>query len=203
VTVPPDRAVDRLAALERRVEDTEALIDGVTRERQAAQRALSAARAERSAYHERVGAGEVRPDTDEEARLDAAVTEATRRAEADVWEAREAGVRRLVEQRRQEAADYLAASFDQVGADLVDEDEKARRALQDAHDQLARAEEAYASRLRAWARLADRYGVVDADDLPPLPTRGAREDVEARFAAGVEPPTPRSIAARLAAVAAS
>jgi hypothetical protein len=81
-------------------------------------------------------------------------------------------------------------------AEIADEempaDEPAREALAEAWEQFEDAASAYAIRVRRWHELA-RYGGIQPEDIPPVPTQGDDAQVRVRFASGIEPPTPRSL----------
>lgn len=192
VAAAPD-VIAKLGELETVAAMAQAAVNQVAVGRAAATRAVELARATRAEYFEQVAALERESDPKIEAALHQAVTDAVRAAEADVWEAKEAGTRTLAERREAEAGEFFAEHFEQIAAVWVREDAHARLSLQRAHDERARAEEDYARCLARWRRYADRHGLIDPSDLPGLPTRGEAGLVAERFAQGIEAPTPRSV----------
>ena len=94
------------------------------------------------------------------------------------------------------AADHWREHFGAIAADRLAGDQAAARELEVAFEHRGAAEEAYAARRRWWQEKGNRYGGVDVDSVPPIPTRGEPGEVAARLAAGVEPPSPRSVLRR-------
>jgi len=183
----------QLAELEDIAARASSAVDQVAIARAASERAVALCRATRAEYFEAVGAGDREADSEVETALHQAVTDALRTAEADVWEASEAGARRLAQRRDATVTEFFATNFERIAATWAIEDGHARLALQRAHDERQRAEEVYARSLRRWRTAAERHGQIDPSELPSLPTRGEPGVVAERFAQGIEAPTPRSV----------
>jgi len=191
--IPNVNVIDRLAELEAIAAKASTAVDQVAVARAASERAVALARSVRAEYFEAVAAHDRDADPVREQALHHSVTDATRQAEPDVWAAKEAGARRLAERREAEVGSFFAEHFEQIATLWIVEDAHARQALQRSHDERQQAEERYAQSLARWRRYGQRHGLIDAADLPDLPTRGEPGVVAERFAAGIEPPTPKSV----------
>jgi [acyl-carrier-protein] S-malonyltransferase len=142
------------------------------------------------AFQEGLGAGEVEPNPEEEARLRAAISEAKDGFDERVWTARIAGAERAVVKARADLAQFVAENYPALAAEEAVKDLPARDRLQAAFEELEAAESAYAARLRVWHDLHRNLPFAEDGDIPPLPTRGSEDEVAARFANGIEAPTP-------------
>jgi len=188
-------ALERLEELEERVRAAEAREHAVSVGRGRARREASRALGELLALEGSVGAGEREPDDDEMMQLRGTVRDAEEAASDDVWGARLAGARRAVEEAERERDDHGRLHFSEMAAEEAAYDAPVRDELQAAYERLSDAETAYALRVRRWVRIAP-YGRLSASDVPALPTQGTPDQVRGRFAAGIEPPTPRALRER-------
>jgi hypothetical protein len=185
-------ALERLGEFEERVRAAVAREHAVSVGRGRARREASRALGELLAVEEAIGAGEREPDDDEVMQLRGTVRDAEAAASDDVWAARLAGARRAVEEAERERDDHGRLHFSEMASEEAALDGPVRDALQVAHEALGAAETAYALRVRRWVRIAP-YGRLSAHDVPALPTQGTPDEVRGRFAAGIEPPTPRAL----------
>lgn len=192
MTTMSDTATEALAAFDERIRAAKKRHSDLTAERNTARRKVSAAEAEFQAYQEAVGAGEVEDDPGEVARLEAAIAEAERGAAERVWMPKIGGASRGVDAAQQARDQFAWERFSDLAAEQAVLDPEVRERLQAAYEELESAESAYAARLRVWHSLRDAGGLT-AEDIPGLPTRGADDEVRARFAEGIEAPTPRPL----------
>jgi len=185
-------AVEKLAELDEVVVRARGREGRVVAERSRASRAATAAEGALEMYHEALGGGEDE-DPAEEERLRLAVRDAREQAEQPLWAAKVAGAQRAREQAEQARDSWARSNFGTLAAEEAPKDEPARERLEVAYQELAQAEAAYAARVRRWVKLAP-YGGLSASDVPVLPTSGGDQNVvRSRFAAGIEPPTPRPL----------
>lgn len=185
-------ATEQLQRLEEAVAYARGREDQTVADRSRASRALSAAEGDLEMFHQAVGAGEPEDPVEEE-RLRVAVRDAREQAEPSVWAAKLSGAEQARTAAEQERDSWGRANFGTLAAEMVPGDAPVAERLQAAWDELTAAEAAYAERVRAWTRIAP-FGDLAAEDVPVLPTSGGDQNVvRSRFAAGVEPPTPRPL----------
>ena len=122
-----------------------------------------------------------------------AIEDAGKAAEGSVWEARKEGAGVALEEARAARETFLATRFDDLAAELMEGDEKATAAIDEAWSALNAAANALARQQRAW-RVIATYGGVDPESLPAIaPLAGIPLEVRQALDAGVESPTPRSL----------
>jgi len=186
------KATEQLQRLEEAVASATAREGQVVAEGSRASRALSAAEGDLEMFHQAVGAGEPE-DPGEEERLRLAVRDARERGEPGVWQAKLSGAEQARVAAEQERDAFGRANFSEIAGEQAPKDRPVAERLQAAWDELTAAEAAYAERVRAWTRIVP-FGDLTAADVPPVPTSGGDQNVvRSRFAAGVEPPTPRPL----------
>lgn len=193
MTTKTKGASARLAELRAAVEQAEARVREVEAERRRTMAELARAEAPLRDYWEEVGAGERDPDPGLERKLAAAVRDARAtavtvpiRSSTDpnriiavethdqAIEAKLAGARRALEERRRELREYLSGNGELV-AEWIAEAAEVRAACEERWAPLAEA-------LRDWQRLAVRWGPfleangIDRGEIPAHPLAGLERD---------------------------
>lgn len=182
---------EQLAVLEAAVVEAKRRRDRVTADRNKATGALRGAEAAFADLQERIGAGE-QVEPSEEGPLAQALAVAREESSDLRWRARVEGAERAVTEAAGARDAFGREHFAEIAAEEVVKDGPVRDRLQAAHEEMDEAEGEFVARVRRWHELRE-FGGLLVDDLPGNPLRGDPNEVRARFAEGIESPTPRPL----------